>query len=157
MRTLILTLMFLVVIAPVAVAQDAAPEKKAAEVAAESAPVGPFGEVQLVDSTVVEILELQKFGSYYLYISGKLNGRSSTVISLTRLNDIRRWAGILFKDQNTFTIITKQKKELHFTDAHLYLGSNSPTDYIFLATDPNTYEKGVRTVKKIEVQGIRFK
>lgn len=157
MRTLVLTLMFFVVIASVAVAQDAAPEKKAAGVAVESAPVGPFGEMRLADGTVVEILELQKFGSYYLYISGKLNGRSSTVISLTRLNDIRRWAGLAFKDQNTFTIITKQKKELHFTDAHLYLGSNSPTDYTFQTIDPDTYEKGVRAVKKTEVQGIRFK
>ena len=144
---------------------EAAPE--AAAETAEEAPkpgvlpeeehVGPFGELQLADGSRMEVLNLKRFGKYYIYISGKLNGRSAMVVSLTRLNDIRRWTGIAFKDQNTFTVVTKGEKELHFTEGHVYLGSDSTTDYTFFSTDPNSYMEKEMSVKKTDVKLLLIK
>ena len=194
MRTLISTLLLLILLSVAALAQETPPEPTAApdqaaqeavgddpnapvpgEVApateegaaaeapaetpaAEAAvPSGPVGEMHMADGTIIEILSLQKIGKFYLYISGKLDGRTSTVLSPTRLEDIKRWAGIAFQDQRTLTIVTKGEKELNFTDARLYLGSDDPTSYSFMGTDPNTYEESVITVKKADVKAISFK
>jgi hypothetical protein len=154
-------------------AKESAPEAdpeaaaEAAPATAEDAPkpgvmpeeehVGPFGEIRLKDGTVKEVLNLKRFGKYYIYISGKLNGRSPMVVSLTRLSDLRRWTGIAFKDANTFTVVTKTEKELNFTDGHVYLGSDSTTDYTFFSTDPSSYMEKEMSVKKSDVQLLLIK
>lgn len=197
MRTLVLTLLFLVLVVPSALAsgsspdeppqavqeadkeaaQEAAPEaaqEAAPEAAPETAqeapadapkpgaapqdePTGPVGEIHLQDGTAIEIMDLKRFGKYYIYVSGKLNGRSAMVISLTRLDDLRRWTGIAFQDQYTFTLVTKNKKELNFTDGHVYLGSDSTTDYSFIATNTSSYMIEEMSVKKSDVKLILFK
>ena len=192
MRTLVLTLLFLVLVVPSALAGGSSPDeppqavqeadKEAAqeaapEAAAEAAPgateeapadapkpgaapeepTGPIGEIHLQDGTAIEIMDLKRFGKYYIYVSGKLNGRSAMVISLTRLDDLRRWTGIAFNDQYTFTLVTKNKKELNFTDGHVYLGSDSTTDYSFIATNSSSYMIEEMSVKKSDVKLILFK
>jgi len=131
-----------------------APDQAPAEAAQ---PDGPMGELHLNDGTIYEILDLPRFGKLRLYLSGKLNGRTSTVISPTRISDIKRWAGISFDGNNTFTIVTATKKELQFTDARLYIGSDSPDTFTFLVTDPASYDNVLKTVKKTDVKVIVFK
>ncbi|MGL1863382.1 MAG: hypothetical protein OCC46_12730 [Pseudodesulfovibrio sp.] len=119
--------------------------------------IEPVGEVHLFDGTIIELTMFEKIGKYYIYISGKLNGRSSTVISLTRLDDLKRWAGIQFKDKNTFSILTKGEKELAFEDSRIYLGSASHTTFTFHTADPDTYELSKVEVKKEDVKVILIK
>jgi hypothetical protein len=119
-------------------------------------PEGPVGTLQLTDGTTVELTELIKLGNYYLYISGKLNGRSSTVVSLTRFRDLQRWEAFIFKDKNTFTITTKQGKELVFMDARLYLGSGSSDTYSFYTIN-DRFDKVQIDVKKSDVATITLK
>jgi len=138
-------------------AEAPAPEGNATDAKAEEVPTGPIGEMHLADGSIVEIIELQKIGKFYLYLSGKLEGRTTTVLSPTRLADVRNWAGIAFQDQYTLTIVTKSEKQLQFTDAHLYLGSDDPVSYSFVTTDPNTFEQVVTTVKKADVKTIALK
>ena len=188
MRTLVLTLLFLVLVVPSALASGSSPDEPpqvvqeadteaaqeaAPEAAAEAAPeateeapadaskpqaalqdepTGPVGEIHLHDGSVIEVMGLKRFGKYYIYVSGKLNGRSAMVISLTRLSDLRQWTGLAFKDQNTFTLVTKSKKELNFTDGHVYLGTDSTTDYTFIATNANSYMTEETSVKKSDVK-----
>lgn len=155
MRTLSLILLFLFLAVPAVHAQDAPPQEKKPEgVAPDEALAGPFGEIHMTDGRGMEISKLKRFGKYYIYISGKLNGRASTVISLTRLSDIRHWAAIVFKDENTFTIHTKNKKELNFQDGHVYLGSDSPTDYTFVGISASSYAQEEMSVKKPTVKAI---
>ena len=140
-------------------AAPAGEEGAAAEPPAEEAvvPAGPVGEMHMADGSIIEILSLQKLGKFYLYLSGKLDGRTSTVLSPTRLADIRLWAGIAFQDQHTLAIVTKDEHQYNFTDARLYLGSDDPVSYSFMGTDPNTYEESPVTVKKADVKAISFK
>lgn len=138
--------------------QAGAPAQAAADqIPNEAADNGPIGELHLTNGTTYEIMALPRFGKFYLYLSGKLNGRTSTVISPTRMRDVRRWAGIAFTNQNDFVVVTMAKKQLHFTDAHLYLGSDDPTSYSIRVTDPETYEEKVLTVKKSDVKVLKFK
>ncbi|MEF2230339.1 MAG: hypothetical protein V3571_05375 [Pseudodesulfovibrio sp.] len=137
--------------------ESAPPEAAAPEAKAEDVPSGPIGELHMADGAIHEILALQKFGKFYFYLSGKLDGRTTTVLSPTRLEDVKRWAGIAFQDQNTLTIVTKGQKQLLFTDAHLYLGSDDPDSYSFMTTDPNTYEDVLLSVKKADVKTIAIK
>jgi len=135
---------------------EGAPEAAPAE-AVQPEDSGPVGELHTSDGNIYEILALPRFGKFYLYLSGKLNGRTSTIISPTRMSDVKRWAGISFDGNNTITIITTAKKELQFTDAHLYIGSISADTFSFLITDPVNYDKVVKTVNKTDVKVIVFK
>jgi hypothetical protein len=117
----------------------------------------PVGTMIMRDGTTYEIAELVKLDKYFIYIVGKLNGRSSTVISLTRLSDLQLWASIQFKDPKNFTIISKNKKELFFADARLYLGSDSATTYTFITTNPNNFQPVTIEVQKKNVQAITIK
>jgi hypothetical protein len=114
----------------------------------------PLGSITLRDGTVYEIMDFVKLGKYYIYISGKLNGRSSTVVSLTRLSDLQDWAAINFKDQYTFTLVDKRKKELFFAESRVYLGTDSPTTYTFVTVNPSNFQAETVVVNKKDVKSI---
>ncbi len=117
----------------------------------------PVGTMIMRDGSTYEITELIKLDKYLIYIVGKLNGRSSTVISLTRLSDLQLWGSIQFKDPKAFTIVSRNKKELFFSDARLYLGSDSATTYTFISTNPNNFQPVTIEVQKKNVQAITIK
>ena len=122
----------------------------------EEIPAGPVGQVRLKDGTTIKIEALQKLGDdYWIYVSGKLNGRSSTVVSLTRFRDLMNWPSISFKDQHTFTITNRQGKEWVFEDANLYLGDGKADSYAFFVLN-DRYDKILTQVPKSEVVGIAF-
>ncbi|ADU64288.1 MAG: hypothetical protein KUA35_01395 [Pseudodesulfovibrio sp.] len=114
----------------------------------------PLGSVTLNNGTVHNIMDFQKLGKYFIYIAGKLNGRSSTIISLTRLTDLQNWSSIAFKDPHTFTIVDKKKKELFFAESRLYLGTDSPATYTFISMNPNNFQPEVIEVNKRDVKSI---
>lgn len=114
----------------------------------------PLGSMTLRDGTVYEIMDFVKLGKYYIYISGKLNGRSSTVVSLTRLSDLQDWAAINFKDQYTFTLVDKRKKELFFAESRVYLGTDSPATYTFITVNPSNFQAETVVVNKKDVKSI---
>lgn len=114
----------------------------------------PLGAVTLRNGTVYEIMDFKKLGKYFIYIAGKLNGRSSTIISLTRLTDLQNWSAISFKDPRTFTIVDRNKKELFFAESRLYLGTDSPTTYSFIRVNPNNFQPEVIEVNKKDVKSI---
>ncbi|MFH1913245.1 MAG: hypothetical protein ABIK45_03080 [Pseudomonadota bacterium] len=114
----------------------------------------PLGTMTLRDGTVLEIMDFVKLGKFYIYLSGKLNGRSSTVVSFTRLSDLQMWASIAFKDQNALTVMDKNRKEMFFTDARLYLGSDSPNTYTFVTLNRNNYQPETAVVYKRDVVSI---
>jgi hypothetical protein len=130
-------------------------EKPVAGVAKEEAFLGPIGNVRLKDGSAIEISEFKKLGKYYLYISGKLNGRSSTVISLTRLRDVRRWGVLTFKDPHNFIITTKEGKDLRFLDSRIYMGSKSHDSYSFYIVN-DFLEKELIEIKKADVDSINI-
>jgi predicted small lipoprotein YifL len=150
---------------PVADQAAAAPEAPAAEAAdpaasthkiKEEIPAGPVGQVQLKDGTVLKIEALEKLGGdYWIYVTGKLNGRSSTVVSLTRFRDLMNWPSITFKDPHTFTITNKHGKEWVFQDANLYLGEGKAENYAFYVLD-DRLDKVLTQVPKSEVINIAF-
>ncbi len=123
-----------------------------AGVAMEEVATGPIGNIRLRDGSVIEIIEFKKLGKYYLYISGKLNGRSSTVISFTRLRDVQHWAMFEFKDPYNFIITTRKGNELRFLDSRIYIGSKSHETYSFYTT--NGFEKELIKVEKADVASI---
>jgi len=177
MRTIFLTLLLLLTLTacgtkdatteePTAEAaateESAAAEASTAEddsditgVAKEKMTTGPIGNIRLKDGSAIEITEFKKLGKYYIYVSGKLNGRSSTVISFTRLRDVQRWGAVMFKDPYNFIITTKAGKELRFLDSRLYLGSDSPETYSFYTTNER-YQKELIEVKKSNVDSINI-
>jgi len=172
MRTILLTLMLLVILAGCGGKEDV-PTDPAGENATVAEPAagdgetvaatenatadeeeysGPVGAVQLKDGTVYELTEFQRLGKYYFYISGKLNGRSSTVISLTRLNDVRKWSQFSFKDPYNFIVNTLNGKELRFLDSRIYIGSDSPDSFTFYTTIG--LDKKLIDVRKADVSSI---
>jgi len=140
--------------APAEQAQTDETAAKKKSIAEEEAQIGPIGNIRLADGSALELTKFEKIGKYYIYISGKLNGRSSTVVSFTRLSDLKHFASIRFKDQHTFTIITKGEKELHFADSRVYIGSDSPTTYTFHTTRPDSYKTELIEVNKADVKEI---
>ncbi|WP_319582705.1 hypothetical protein [uncultured Pseudodesulfovibrio sp.] len=151
---------------PAAAAEAATPAEPVAEKADSSPasthsiqeviPEGPVGRVQLKDGSTIKIEALQKLGNdYWIYVSGKLNGRSSTVVSLTRFNDLMNWPSIAFKDPHTFTITNRNGKEWVFEDANLYLGDGKADSYTFWVLD-DRYDKNLTEVPKSDVVGINF-
>ena len=122
----------------------------------DEVPAGPVGTVQLTNGNTMELTELIKLGDYYLYISGKLNGRSSTVVSLTRFRDLQKWSSIVFKDPSTFVITNKKGKEWSFEDASLYLGTDKPGMYA-IKTLNTRYDVITAELPKDEVAIITFK
>lgn len=117
----------------------------------------PIGEVKMMDGSTFPISKMERIGKYYIYISGKLNGRSSTVISLTRMNDLRKWLGFTFTDPKTFSIVTQAEKQLSFADSRVYIGSGSHDSYTFWTVNPNNFQEEKITVKKKDVHMIVFK
>jgi hypothetical protein len=145
-----------------AAAEATAPEAEAAKTPTsthsiqEEIPNGPVGQVQLKDGTTLKIEALQKLGDdYWIYVSGKLNGRSSTVVSLTRFRDLMSWPSIVFKDPHTFTITNRRGKEWVFEDANLYLGDGEAANYSFYVLD-DRYNKVLTQVPKGDVANIAF-
>lgn len=122
----------------------------------DEVPPGPVGTVQLTNGSTIELTELVKLGNYYVYISGKLNGRSSTLVSLTRFRDLQQWDSIVFSDPRTFVITTKKGKEWSFEDAALYLGTDKPGLYAFHTLNTR-YDKILVEIPKDEVAIITFK
>ena len=118
-------------------------------------PTGPLATVQMANGSTLELVGMIKLGGYYLYIDGDLNGRTSTVISYTRYQDVAKWEAFIFKDANNFIITTKEGKELIFMNARLFLGSDSNDTYSFYAYNDN-YETVPVTVKKSDVATIKF-
>ncbi|WP_338668844.1 hypothetical protein [Pseudodesulfovibrio methanolicus] len=122
----------------------------------EEIPDGPVGKVLLKDGTTLKIEALKKLGGdYWIYVSGKLNGRSSTVVSLTRFRDLMNWKSISFKDPHTFTITNAHGKEWVFQDANLYLGDGKSGNYAFYVLD-DRLDKVLTEVPKNEVISIAF-
>ena len=109
----------------------------------------------MANGSTLELVGMIKLGGYYLYIDGDLNGRTSTVISYTRYQDVAKWEAFIFKDANNFIITTKEGKELIFMNARLFLGSDSNDTYSFYAYNDN-YETVPVTVKKSDVATIKF-
>ncbi len=178
MRTIFLTLAFLIAIAVPCLAEDTPEEAVSVAESVETETVeiqtpdgtveetetevveeivtdpdfmvGPFGSLMLMDGTTYEIAELEKISKYYVYITGKLNGRSSTVISLTRLKDLRHWNQIGFHDPSNFKIFTNEGKELIFTDARIYFGSPSSDSFTFIINNPMSYQEEPMEFKKVK-------
>lgn len=115
-------------------------------------PSGPLAAVRLRDGTQYEIIQFEKLGKYYLYITGKLNGRSSTVICLTRFQDLQKWDSITFQDQYNFTIATRNEKSLRFLNSRMYMGSSSHDTFTFYV--PNGMDNQRIEVKKRDVEAI---
>ncbi|WP_272698803.1 hypothetical protein [Desulfovibrio sp. Fe33] len=173
MRTLLLALMLALALAACSSKDEAAQlpvpdEATAAESAApadgqpissitikETIPDGPVGRMQLTNGSTLEIDGLEKMGNYWIYLTGKLNGRSSTVVSLTRFRDLMNWQSIVFKDPHNFTITNKRGKEWVFEDANLYLGTDKHDAYSFFVLD-DRYDRTLTEVKKSEVANISF-
>lgn len=158
MRTILLTLMFLLTFTAPAFAQEEpiTEENQATdEITEEAEYAGPVGNIRLKDGSAIEITELEKLGKYYIYISGKLNGRASTVISLTRLKDLKRWASFTFKDPYNFIITTKSGKDLRFLDSRIYIGSDSHETFSFYTTT-NDYQKKLIEINKADVTSINI-
>lgn len=118
-------------------------------------PEGLVGTLQLANGSTLEIVDLAKLGNYYVYVTGELNGRSSTVISFTRFQDMQQWEAIIFKDANNFIITTKDGKEFVFMNARLFIGSDSNQKFGFYTFNDN-YEKVFIEVDKAEVATIKF-
>jgi len=138
---------------PVQPSDDQGP--KSTNTLKDEIPAGPVGTLQLANGSTMEITELIKLGKYYLYMSGKLNGRSSTVVSFTRFSDFKHFEAFIFKDQHNFIVTTKKGKELIFMDARIYMGSDSADTYSFYSVDENLDKKLV-TVKKSDVATIKI-
>jgi uncharacterized lipoprotein len=135
---------------------EAAKTPTSTHVIQEEIPNGPLGQVQLRDGTTLKIEALQKLGDdYWIYVSGKLNGRSSTVVSLTRFRDLMNWPSIVFKDRHTFTITNRNGKEWVFEDANLYLGDGEADNYSFYVLD-DRYNQVLTQVPKSDVANIAF-
>lgn len=122
----------------------------------ENLQLDPIGEMKLINGKTYNIFRLEPLDKYYIYIVGKLNGRSSTVISLTRIRDLRRWAGISFKDPSSFVIVTQGEKELSFTDSRMYIGSSSNETFSFWTMEED-YSESLIEVNKKDVSMIAFK
>ena len=152
-------------------AAETTPPEAAAETAAETADVaeepepivdreerifGPVVNLHLDNGDVIEATDLRRLGSYYIYLVGKFNGRSSTVVSYTRLADLRKWAAIVFTGPKTLTVVTRDEKELQFTDADVYLGSDSNETFTIYALNPMTIENEPRDVEKSRVKAIEI-
>ena len=115
-------------------------------------PIADFG---MKSGERIPIVEFKKLGKYFVYISGKLNGRASTVISITRLDDFRRWAGIAFKDPHNFVIITRDSKQLNFTDARIFIGSDS-YDTFTIVTSGDNYTTKTIEVNKADISTLKL-
>lgn len=174
MRTIAVILMLLLTLTACAGKEDVPADPAAADAATEQATpanenqapeeeqapapemAGPVGAVHMADGTVRELTRFEMLGKYYIYISGKLNGRSSTIISLTRLDDILHWRAIVFEDEHTITIIAGQDKRLRFTDARVYIGNDSYDTFSFHSAPPSSLVTELVTVDKKDVKAISF-
>lgn len=169
MRTIFLTLLMIMTLAACG-GKNTAPETDAANATADNAtiPEGdesldaildiqfePIGTFILTDGTEVPLVEFKKIGKYYIYMTGKLDGRASTVISLTRQDDMSGWAGIAFRGPHEFVIVTRDEKKLHFTDARIFIGSDSHESFTFITSGEN-YTTHPIDVKKEDVSALKL-
>lgn len=123
----------------------------------DALPDDPIGEVVLQNDRVLELTKLEKIGGhYYMYIKGKLNGRSSTVISFTRVDDIRYWKGISFAGPNNFMIVTGKDKQLKFLDSFIYIGNDTPDTFTFHTLKEGSFSTEIVTIPKKDVKRITF-
>lgn len=132
-------------------APEAAPAAVEAEVAQEADPVGT---VVFTDGSTLEFTEFKQDDPVYLHISGKLNGRTSTLIQMTRVDDIRTWKGITFESPDTFSVVYRNNKEFRFTDATLTIGGEGDT-ISFMNKEPGEDLKEV-SVPKGNIKLISF-
>lgn len=116
-------------------AEEAAKKKSPYPVLKDIVPPGPLAAVRLRDGTMYEIIKFEKLGKYYIYISGKLNGRAATVMSLTRFQDLQHWTEISFQDRYNFIISTSSGKNLRFLNSRVYLGTDSHDTFSFYVAD----------------------
>lgn len=116
----------------------------------------PIGTVVFRDGSTLELASLNKMDEFYIHITGKLNGRASTLIQLTRVDDLRAWKGITFEDQRTFTIVTRANKEFRFTDGNMYIGNGSDASYTFMTSTPGSLAQEEISVPKSEVKLINI-
>ncbi|WP_319541394.1 hypothetical protein [uncultured Pseudodesulfovibrio sp.] len=130
-------------------------EPKSTNTIKDVLPEGPVGTLQLANGSTMEISELIKLGKYYFYMSGKLNGRSPTIVSFTRFSDFQKFEAFIFKDEHNFIVTTKKGKELIFMDARIYMGSDSTDTYTFYSVD-EYLDKKLVTVKKSDVATIKI-
>lgn len=116
----------------------------------------PIGTVVLRDGSTMELTSFKKTAPHYLRITGKLNGRSSTLIQMTRVDDIRGWKGISFENPATFTIRTQEGKEHPFTDGQVFVGGESEESFTFMSIASGSSEEKESVVPKSEVKLIVF-
>lgn len=116
----------------------------------------PVGEVRMVDGRTLKLSKLNAMGAYYMYIVGTLNGRSSTIVALTRRDDFYKWKGINFTDPSHFSILTIGNQQLQFSDAEIYIGKESQDTFTFHTLSLNGFETEPITVNKRDVKLILF-
>ena len=137
-------------------ATEASPADDNQSIISDDIQFDPVGEVRMANGQTLELSKFEKIGKYFMYISGKLNGRSSTVISFTRLDDIKHWKGISFADPHNFTILNGQDQELRFVDSRIYIGSDSSETFTFHTLDSSGFSTKLTTVNKRDVKLITF-
>jgi len=116
----------------------------------------PVGTIVLLDGSTVELTKFKKLGAFLFHISGKLNGRSSTLIQFTRRDDLHTLKGISFENPTTITIHSRKNKEFRITDARVFIGSESEETFTFLKAKVGSLETEEITLPKSEVKLISF-
>lgn len=131
------------------------PADKPAATAKQAIKPEPVGTVVLTDGSTVELTEFKQGDPVLIHISGKLNGRTSTLIRMTREDDIRTWKGITFESPDTFTIVTRSNKEFPFANSSIYIGGKSEDVISFITKVPGESAKEV-SVPKSSIKLIGF-
>lgn len=85
-------------------------------------PALPVGTVVFADGSTLELTSFLQGDPILLRITGKLSGRTPTLIQMTRVDDLRSWRGITFESPDTFSVSYRNNKEFRFTDATLTIG-----------------------------------
>jgi len=116
----------------------------------------PVGNLYLQDGSTVEITDIKRLGNFLIYINGELNGRTPTVMSITRQDDLWNWKVLIFEEDGSLIIRTRANKQLRFTDAHVYLGSADHQEYTFLRRNSINLELEEVSVDKSKVKAIAF-
>lgn len=116
----------------------------------------PVGSLFLHDGSTVEITDFERMGKYLIYINGELNGRTPTIISITRQDDLWNWKVLIFEEDGSLVIRTRANKELRFTNANVYLGTAEHDEYSFFRRNSMNLELEEVSVDKSRVKAISF-